>query len=129
MPDLTTIFGSEIRVSPQPRLPIRQYAHFVGSHGLTAMHLGSGGYAIIVTGRLRASGASYAAARANMAAAIAAIESYNFADAADYTFGNDTYYNVLFEQFQLVPDGQGKIYHLSSGYVFVDFIARLRALV
>ena len=129
MPDLTAIFGTDIKVSPQPRQPLRQYAHFAGSHGLTAMHLGSGGYTITVTGRLRASGAGYAAARANLVAATAAIESYNFSDAADYTFANDTYYNVVFEQFQLVPDAHGKIYHLSSGYVFVDFIARLRALI
>ncbi len=84
--DLTTIFGSDITVTVQPRKADRQFVGFSGANGMTSMNLGTRGRQITVTGRLYAAGANYNAARANLQAVIDAIESYQSALAADYTY-------------------------------------------
>ena len=128
--NLSTIFGSEINVVVQPRDTERSYAGFPGAHGLVGMHMGSRGYPIIITGRLASSGASYQAARGNLQVVIDGIENYLWVDAADYSFKGTTYYDVVFEKIQLVPDNAGKVFHFTSeGYVTVDFVCSLRALV
>ncbi len=132
MPDLTTIFGNEIVVSPQPRHIDRQYTGIAGAHGLLSMHLGTRGCQIVITGTLAATGANYAAARVNLQAFIDSIEAYTYPGvAADtYTFMSDTFYNVLFDKFQIIPDREGKIYHYTStGYVTCRFICYLRQLL
>jgi len=128
--DLTTIFGNEIKVYAQPVISVRQYAGFAGAHGLTCMHLGTRGYPIVVTGKIATAGETYAAARANCNAAIAAIEHYLLAGAIDYTFYGTIYYGCVFDSFRLIPDYTGKAFHWTSeGYVTVDFIAYLRGLI
>jgi hypothetical protein len=128
--DLTTVFGSEIKVYAQPRIIQRQYAGYPGTHGLTGMHMGSRGYIVMVTGKLAVTGNTYALARAAMRTVILAIEEYLWADSDDYSFGNDTYENVVFEKFELVPDNEGKAFHITSeGYLVANFIALLRALI
>jgi len=123
--NLTEIFGSEIIVSPQPRIMQRQYAGIPGTEGLLSMTLGTRGRIITITGRLAATGASYAAARANLQTLIDAVEAYEHAEADDYTYGNETFYNVVFDSIQIIPDAQQKIYHfLSTGYVSCRFIAK-----
>jgi len=94
------------------------------------MHLGTRGYPIVVTGKIATAGETYAAARANCNAAIAAIEHYLLAGAIDYTFYGTIYYGCVFDSFRLIPDYTGKAFHWTSeGYVTVDFIAYLRGLI
>jgi len=128
---LTAILGNEIKVGLQPRAAERQYVGFPGGHGLVAMHMGSRGWGIIVTGRLRANvGGAYAAGRAALVTAIQAIEQYQWLGAADYTYAGTTYYNVVFENIRIVSGTDGKQFHFTStGDVVCDFVCRLRGLV
>ncbi len=128
--DFTTIFGNEIIVSAQPRRAQKQHTGFPGAHGLVGMHMGTRGRPLVVTGRLRESGTDYSDARSKLQTEIETIEVYLWADAADYTFKGDTYSNVEFDNFRLVPDSKGKIFHFNSvGEVFADFVCLLTILV
>ena len=129
--DLTTIFGSEIVVSAQPRLSERQLTAYPGAHGLTGMWMGSRGYLIAITGRIRvdASG-GYSAGRLLLDTAVAAIEQYLYAAEADYSFSGSTYSNAVLEKFDLINDRNGKSYHYVKGnYLIADFVAVMRALI
>jgi len=127
--DLTTIFGNEINVYHQPRHVERQYAGFVGAHGLIAMHLGTRGRRFVVTGTLRATAGSYAAARVLLQVAIDTIEPYLWSDAADYSFCGVTLIMVVWDKFELVPDSDGKVFHWASpGWCTCKFVANGRSL-
>jgi len=127
--DLTTIFGTEINVYCQPRMVERQYVGFTGGHGLLAMHLGTRGRQLVVTGTLRAYAASYAAARVILQAAIDTIEPYLWSDPADYSFYGVTYVMCVWDKFQLTTDGEGKAFHwVRGGYVTCKFTAYGRSL-
>ena len=127
--DLTTIFGTEIIVAHQPYQPVRQYSGYPGAHGLTALHLGTRGYPLAIVGTLRASGFTYALARAALQAAIYAVNTYILAGADDYTFMGVTYANAVFESLELLPDGTGKVYHYNAGgYCTCRFRCLLRGL-
>jgi len=130
--DLTYIFGSEITSHCKPRTPQRQFTGYPGTHGVTAMLMGSRGRPLVTTGRLRAYGLTYAAARAALQGWIADIEAYQFLDAATYTYQNWTYYNVIFERFDLIPDRRGKVFHQTvvAGwiYLYCDFVCIGRTL-
>ncbi len=127
---LTAILGNEIKVGLRPRAADRQYVGFPGAHGLVAMHMGSRGFGLVVTGKLRATGASYSIARALLVAAIEAIGQYLWLGAADYSFAGTTYYNVVFEDFRLIPNSRGKyFYFTSTGQVVCEFTCRLRGLI
>jgi len=121
---LTVIFGSEINVTPQPRQVERQYAGFAGAEGVTAMHMGSRGYQLVISGRLRA------ATRAPLQAGIDAINSYCWSAAGDYSHGGITYSWVVFDKMEISRDGRGKGFHLlGSGWVTCEFTMYARALV
>ena len=127
--DLTTIFGTAINVNLQPVIIERQYDSFPGAHGLTAMHLGSRGYPLTITGTIAVSGTTYAQARANMCTAISAIQQYLFYGIADYSFYYDVYYNVLFDNFVLLPDGEGKLFYWTPSGLLCRFIMYARCLI
>ncbi|MCK4958166.1 MAG: hypothetical protein KAT00_02175 [Planctomycetes bacterium] len=130
--DLTTIFGSEIKVVAQPRQANRQLTAFAGAHGLVSMNMGTRGRLITVYGRISYTNSqnSYWVNRAAGQAAVNAIESYQWADGFDYTYGGEIFYRVIFEHFELVRDHEGKAFHhANGGCVFVNFIATLRSLV
>ena len=128
--NLTTIFGSNIIVADQPRDGERQFVGFAGVHGLVSMWMGSHGKQIVVRGRLYGGGANYAAKRADVRALVANLEALQWADAADYSFMNDTYYSVVWAKPELIPDSNGKIYHWTAdGYVCVDFVQIGRQLI
>ena len=131
MPDLTTIYGNEIIVSHDTRKPLRQYSGFSGAHGATAMHLGSRGYTIVVTGLLRvAISTTYAAARAAMETAIYAIEQYNWAAADTYTFKGSAFGVAVFDDaFKPLKDANGKMFLVAGGWLISRFTARLRGLI
>ena len=129
MVDLTDIFGDAISVATQPCEVAWQYHGYAGAHGLTALCLGSRGRSIIITGRISADGNDYATARAALRAAIAEIEEYTFADSADYTFKNDTYYSVIFGRLQIIPDGNGIAFHYIPGGAFANFVCQARGLI
>ena len=112
---LTTIFGSNICVYQQPVRSVRQYTGFPGAHGLAGMHLGTRGRQLVVSGHLAVNGASYSVARAAMQTAVDAIEAFLLADPADYSFAGVTYYAVVFDKFELAPDGSGKVFHWATG--------------
>ena len=127
---LTTVFGDEIKVIVQPRQADRQYTGYPGAHGLTGMRMGTRGRQIVVTGRLASSGANYNAARSDLQDVIDDIEAYLNTDAADYSFAGTTYQDVVFDNFQLIPDRWGKAIHWTSeGYATADFICFLRSLI
>lgn len=125
---LISIFGSEIKVGFQPRSSQIQYTAFPGAHGLTGIRMGSRGYPIFVTGKLVGSGGSYAAARANLTTTIDAIENHLWADMDTYTFGGNTFDNVVFEKFQLVPRNGKYFFLISTGDVVCYFVAILRSM-
>ena len=126
---LTTIFGSEVNVVQQPVQVDRQYAGFAGAHGLAAMHLGSRGRQLIIKGRLRASGANYAAARAALVVAIGTIEAWCNAGATDFIYGAETYYATVFDRFQLLARRDKWFHFTAEGYVTCDFIMYGRCLI
>ena len=112
---LTTIFGTNINAYQQPIRSVRQYAGFSGAHGLAGMHLGTRGRQLVVSGHLAVTVAGYNAARAAMRTAIDAIEAYLLADPADYSFATEIYYAVVFDKLELIPDGNGKVFHRAIG--------------
>ena len=121
---LTDIFGSEIKVTAQPRDVARQYSHFAGCDGLTAMHMGSRGHRLVVEGIVRA------ATRPQLRSAVLAIEAWLWAGAVDYSFAGNIYYAVLWERLELKRDGSGKsVYFSSAGWVLSRFTAYGRALI
>jgi len=129
---LTTIFGDEIKVYAQPRNIDRQYVGFPGANGVVSMHLGTRGRQIVVTGTIYGDGANYAAARTACQVKINAIESYFYPDVQvdSYSFMGETFYNAVFDKFQLIPDSEGKVFHYTvAGYVIVSFICYLREQV
>jgi len=127
---LVTIFGPEIKVYSTALIVDRQYTGFPGANGLTAMWLGTRGRHVIITGRLRGTGSTYALARAAVAAGIANIETWLNWGADTYTFFYEVYYNLILEKFDIVPDGQGKAFHLNAnGSVTVDFVVTGRQLI
>jgi hypothetical protein len=122
--DLTTIFGNEICVAPQPRTIARRFTGFPGANGVTAMHLGTRGRPLVVTGNLRVAGSGYNDLRSMMELKIAEIDAYRYpaVDVASYTFKGSAYDNVIFDEpFTLIPDQFGRIYHLISN---VEMTAR-----
>ena len=112
---LTVIFGTNINVYQQPVLSVRQYSGFPGAHGLAGMHLGTRGRPLVISGHLAVTGANYNVARAAMRTAIDAIEAWTLIDPADYSFATEIYYAVVFDRFELVPDGNGKVFHWAAG--------------
>ena len=126
---ITSVFGSEIIVGWQPRDLARNYAGFAGANGLTSMNLGTRGYAITITGRLRVSDNNYAAARAALNTLIETVEAYLEAAADDYTFKSDTYTDVVWDRLQLVPGPTGSFLRWNvEGEAFADFIMHGRSL-
>lgn len=127
---LTSIFGSEIKVVVQPALSVRQYSGFPGAHGLTAMHLGTRGRQLTITGTLAETGVSYATARAALQAVINTIEAYQWSAAVDITHAGCTYYYAVFDRLRILSDAEGKAFHFTSnGYVRCDFIMYGRCLI
>ena len=127
---LTTIFGSEIRVAYQPIEVDRQFSGFPGGHGLVGMHLGSRGHRLTIQGTIAVSGADYPTARAGLRAALDVIETYLSADPADYSFGNEVFYAVVFGPLQLIADSKGKTIHwLKGNYAGCEFICHARCML
>lgn len=127
---LTSIFGSEINVYCQPRQSERQYVGFPGAHGVVSTHLGTRGRQLVISGTLRATGANYAVARAALQSAIDTIESYLLAYPADYSFAGAVFSHTVFDKFQLVPDGKGKVFGLTgAGWVTCNYIMYARTLL
>jgi len=130
--DLTTIFGSEIKVDVQPRAAERQYHGIPGVDGLLTTHMGMRGRSITVTGVLASSGASYAAARASLQAVINSIETYLYraTGAASYSYCGTTYSNVVFDSFRIIPGPGGKsVNWTAGGYARCEFVCVLRQLL
>ena len=122
--DLSTIFGTEINVAFQPHYIDRQYSSFPGGEGLTAMHLGSRGYELAITGTLRA------ASRPLLETAIAAIANYLWAGVGDYAWWGCYYYYVVFEKLEIITDANGKAFYITAaGQVTCRFKMRARALI
>jgi hypothetical protein len=119
---LTSLFGSEIKVFAQPRLAEIQFVGYPGAHGVTGMNLGTRGKPLVITGTLRYAGSGYDDSREHLDALIAVIEALLSAEAADYTYHGQTYEQVQFVRFELVPGGQGKVYHMTADCVLVNFI-------
>jgi len=127
---LTSVFGDEITVYSQNRKADRQYSGFAGAHGLTSMLLGSRGYAIIVNGIVRGTGGSYSTARADAASTLANIEACLWAGATDYRFQGETFYNVVWDRIERIPDSKGRVFrYTAGGEVVVNFVAYGRALI
>jgi len=121
--DLTTIFGTEIKVYLQPRQAHRQYVGFPGVHGVVAMHLGTRGRQLVISGTLAATGANYNAARTNLQTWLNSIEEYLNIGYASYTYCGHTYDYLVFDRLQLVPDNTGKAFHFTAaGYVTCQFV-------
>ena len=126
---LTAIFGSEIKVTLQPLRNVRQYSGFAGAHGLLGLYLGTRGRQLTIKGTLASGGGNYTAARTALAAVIAGLETYLAAEPADYSHYGETYTNVVFDKFNLLPDSRGKTFHWTSeGYCTCEFICTATCL-
>ena len=127
---LTTVFGSQVSVSFQPRRAHRLRSAFSGANGLTDVMLGTRGYPIVVTGVLYGSGVNYAAARADIVSQIEGIEAYLWDPEEDYTYFNETHYNVVLDRIELIPSGNPpRVFRQTAdGYAMVQFIALLTSL-
>jgi hypothetical protein len=121
--NLIDIFGSEIKVNSQPREVDRQYTAYPGSHGNTAMLMGSRGHPLVVSGTIRA------ATRVLCETAVRAVESWQWAPATDYTCFNVLYPLVVWDKFMLIADGEGKTYHITAVGVRCNFVCFGRTLV
>ena len=121
--DLNNIFGIETKVYLQPLDVERQSVGFPGAHGVVSTHLGTRGRRLVITGTIRG------ATRAACGWAIGAIEPYLWADAANYTYKGESYSNVVFGPFRLIPDFEGKLFHFTAGSVFCRFVMYGRSLV
>jgi hypothetical protein len=88
------------------------------------MHMGSRGFGLTITGTMRA------ATRALLETAIAAVEQYLWAGAAQYTFFGSTYNNVVFERFDILAAGKGKAFYLTAeSQVVCRFVMQARGLI
>ncbi len=112
MIELSSIFGSEIKVTIEPRQAQRSYYGYPGVHGLTAMMLGSRGFGLAVTGTIRD------ASRALVEADIAAIEALQWLGYAAYSHQGSNYYYVVWEEMEVVKDSAGKSVYLVAPGVF-----------
>lgn len=127
--DLTTLLGTEISVSFQPRQVDRQFAAFAGADGLTGIDLGTRGHAIFVTGIIRVAAPDYTTGRNNASTAIQTLESLQYLVEDDYSFMGSYFYNVLFLKLSLVKDNNGKIFTwTANSQVLVKFVYHLRSL-
>jgi len=127
--NITDIFGTEIRVVAQPARVSRQYTGFPAAYGLTAMWLGTRGQPLIIAGRLTASGADYATARAALQVIVDTIAAYCDLDAADYYYAGTTWLDVVWDRMDLIRDSQGKAFHwCKGGYCYVDFTMTGRSI-
>jgi len=126
---LTDIFGSEICVAAQPWIHHRNYTAFPGANGLLGMWMGTRGYPLIISGRLRATGASYAVARATLQTGINALSYLPGWLPGDYSFAGTTYNSIVFDSIRLISDNTGKTFHMTASYVYVDFVCQARSLI
>ncbi len=128
---LTELFGNELRVAFQPRLIERQYTGFPGAHGLLSLNMGTRGRKLVIAGRLRVEDDDYDDGREALQTIIDEIEEHLCTEHPDtvYTYRGANYPNVVFDRFNLVPDGHGKVFHFTSEYVFADFVCIGRQLI
>jgi len=117
-------------VTVHPSTTERLYSGFAGSDGLVAMSLGKRGRTITIQGRLISDNhSSYAAAREDLLSKIYDTELLSDLDADDYTYKNDTYYNMIFDRLELLPSGGGQYYlYDTKGYMSCRFIYYCRIL-
>ncbi len=116
MPELYVIFGPEIVVTISPRQAMRTYHGFAGVHGVTAMHLGSRGFGLAVTGTIRA------ATRALIDAAVADIEALQWLGALYYWHQGSNFYNIVWEDMEVIKNPAGKsVYLVSTGLYVCKF--------
>lgn len=120
--DLTTIFGNEINVYAQPADIDRQYVGFPGCDGLVSMELGLRGRQLVISGTLASSGEDYEAARSNLQDWIKTIEAYLYETETDYSFAGWTYYDVVFDKFEIFPGTDGRAFAWTAeGWVTCRF--------
>ena len=100
--ELSSIFGTEIKVTIGPRQASRSYYGFAGVHGVTAMFMGSRGFGLTVTGTIRA------ATRALADSAVAAIEALQWLGINNYSHHGSYYYRVVWEDLEVLKDSAGK---------------------
>ena len=127
MVNLTSIFGPYLSVAKGGRIVQRRYTGWPGGDGVTAMHLGARGYSFTVRGRIVASGATYAIARAAVDAAFAAIQNLLWSEPADYYHEGLTLLSAVFDRVDPVPVG-GRQYLPVAGGCVMHFEVTGRAL-
>jgi hypothetical protein len=128
--DLTTVLGNELIVSSDPHQVDRQHTGFAGADGLTSMHLGTRGRAIIVTGTIRVAAPNYVTGRSNAENAIDALMALQFNAEIDYSFAGSYYYAVIFEKLVILTTPSGKSFiRNSAGQMIVRFVYHLRSLL
>jgi hypothetical protein len=131
MPSFETIFGNSCTVVKQPADYERQYNSFPGSDGLVSIYMGKRGSAIVITGFVEGAGTGYNGARANANSKIENLESWCSSLPANYTYRGQTFYDVVFEKLQLIPDPRSGIvynYIKRNGNIKVNFIMYARSL-
>jgi len=125
--NLTSIFGPYLTVTKGGRIVQRRYTGWPGGDGVTAMHLGARGYSFTIRGRIAASGATYAIARAACDAAFGAMQNYLWSEPADYYHEGLTLLGAVFDRIEPVPI-DGRQYLPVSGGCAMHFEVSGRAL-
>jgi len=127
---LTDIFGHGINVTFKPRQGLFQLSGFAGAHGQVGLLMGSAGYHVVITGVLRTNnGFTYAQARQVMIQAIENIESWQWAGAQTFTYGNETYANCFLQSFNLVDSNGSDFPCVAGGACRTRFVAVLKSLL
>jgi hypothetical protein len=128
-----TVFGTEISVNPNLRRVETQYNGYAGANGVTGMRLGHRGYPLVVTGIVRYTSSTYAAARLGLLTAINSTDATYSEDVeANWTYGSETYYNLVYDHMELVPfgapDGTLKTIRWTGAACYARFIVFFRNL-
>jgi hypothetical protein len=128
MPNFQTVFGSEISVSPAWRNNETQLNGYAGATGVTGMRLGTRGRMITVSGTVRHTDATFAAAKAGLVGDIDSfITTYGAAVEDTWQDGTVNYSNVVFLRMEPIPsrkaDGTVGVYHWTGAACYCKFIA------
>jgi hypothetical protein len=130
---IETVFGSEIKVFPQPRTNQVSYSGFAGAHGMTGIMHGSRGYPVVVVGTLRSStGLTYNAALADIITRMEALESWQYVGDQAWTYRTLTFLYARVESVRMLPlpGADGKVMgYTTAGQGFAHVIAVLRSLL
>lgn len=120
--ELSSILGNELIVGIVPPATQRTFTGYAGADGITSMNMGHRGYVVPIKGKIRVTGGSYAAARANADVVILNIAALQYWNPGIYTHLGSSYYNAIFHGFRVTSE---KYRFTNVGHMTVEFTINL----